>query len=479
MHAVPALLTGRRPSHQFAPTLANYPNNLFTLLKEGCGYRLTAFEPFTSLCPEEAGPDGPVKQADDSAAMAWDLFGVYMQFLRPFDMSPLAPPRRGRELLRRRWEAQRSKTGGLMRYDRYELRQQQFEHFIECLQPADTPTLYFLHILLPHLPYEYLPSGSNHTGIDPRLTTIGTDALAAEGSQRSNDSLAEAQEQQLYLLQVQAVDRLVGKMVGQLKQAGLYDDCLLVIVADHGVSFRPGENSRMFSSGNAADIMSVPLFIKAPMQRQGAVSDRNVETIDVLPTMADLLGIPLPWSTDGASAADIQAPERPHKVLNTLQSGGQTLEGHFPQRAESLRLMLERFGNGQDPLGLYRLGPHGEIVGRRLDELNIGPESSCRVQCGLALELGEHRKDDRYTPCVLRGHVVVAEGEKLPVHLAVSVRGVVQAVTRTYNIPDMEHQWRAALPEQTLQDGDNQVRMFVVESQGNELTLRPAQIERD
>ncbi len=378
--------------------------------------------------------------------------------------------------MQRRWESQRRRTEGLIRYDRYELRQQQFEHFIECLQPRGGPSLYFLHVLLPHSPYEYLPNGQNHTGIDPRRTAIGADALAAEGAVHSRDSLSVAQTQQLYLLQLRAVDRLMGQMLSRLKETGLYDSCLLVAVGDHGVSFRAGENSRSFAQSNAADIMSIPLFIKAPQQRQGAVSDRNVEIIDVLPTVADLLGIQLPWTTDGASAADPQAPERPHKVLGTLQSGQQTFEGHFPQCAESLRLMLERFGNGRDPLALYRIGPHGEIVGRPLEELHVGRESSHQVECGLADALRQWRLNERFAPCILSGTVSVPAGEKLPVHLAVAVRGVVKAVTRTLNDPDAQYQWNAAIPENSLRDGDNQVEFFVMEEQGEQLRLRPARL---
>ena len=37
--------------------------------------------------------------------------------------------------------------------------------------------------------------------------------------------------------------------------------------------------------------MSVPLFIKLPGQTEGRIDDRNVESVDILPTIADVLGI--------------------------------------------------------------------------------------------------------------------------------------------------------------------------------------------
>jgi arylsulfatase A-like enzyme len=49
------------------------------------------------------------------------------------------------------------------------------------------------------------------------------------------------------------------------------------------------------------DVLPVPLFIKEPNQRKGKISDVNAQAIDVLPTIADLLDVPLPWKVDGVS----------------------------------------------------------------------------------------------------------------------------------------------------------------------------------
>lgn len=60
------------------------------------------------------------------------------------------------------------------------------------------------------------------------------------------------------------------------------------------MSFRPGEYRRAVTPTNAADIMPIPLIIKAPGGPRGLVSDRNVQSIDVLPTIADLLDVDIP-----------------------------------------------------------------------------------------------------------------------------------------------------------------------------------------
>ncbi len=475
MHAIPALLTGRRPNLRFAPTAANYSHNLFSLLREGCGYEFTVFEPYTSLCAEETLPRSQT-EADRRAALVQSLIAAYIQFVRPFDLSPMAAPRRGRELLKRRWDAQRSMHQGLIRYDRFELRQRQFEHFIECIGRTPRPALYFQHILLPHAPYEYLPSGRNHTGPDPRFTGTGTEATAGGGGLRSEDSLEVAQQQQLYLLQLSAADRLLGQLIHRLKETQLYDDCLLVVAGDHGVSFRAGEDSRKFSPANAADVMSVPLFIKAPRQRKGVASDRNVESIDVLPTMAEALGISLPWSTDGQSMVSPHAPERPLKRLDTALAGTQTFEGHFPQRLESMRLLHQRFRDGRDPWSLYRIGPHPELVGKPVASTPLGPPSSCRLSSFQASLLANWPGDQRYAPCILSGTVDTA-GAPLPVQIAIAVDGVVQGVTRTYLSPSRDKEWQVAIPEEAIHAGQNRLQFYVVERTSREVLLRPAELK--
>ena len=60
-----------------------------------------------------------------------------------------------------------------------------------------------------------------------------------------------------------------------------------------------GRHGRVISRETFADIARVPLFIKYPGQRGGSVDSRIVRTIDIFPTIADVLGIRLPWAVDG------------------------------------------------------------------------------------------------------------------------------------------------------------------------------------
>jgi hypothetical protein len=106
----------------------------------------------------------------------------------------------------------------------------------------------------------------------------------------------------------------LGEFLEHIKKIDLYEKSIIIITADHGVSFHENEHRRSVKFvSNPAEIINVPLFIKLPHQSSGVISDRNVESIDIAPTVADLLGFTLPWPTDGVSVFEEKAPKRPRK----------------------------------------------------------------------------------------------------------------------------------------------------------------------
>jgi hypothetical protein len=111
--------------------------------------------------------------------------------------------------------------------------------------------LYYWHVILPHAPYVFNPDGTKH------------DPSQQEGSYRK---------------QVQFVDALLGRFVATLKTEGLYDESILVVTTDHGLT--------------VACPCSIPLIIRAPGQPP-KISGADYIHMDFLPTLFDLLDIPL------------------------------------------------------------------------------------------------------------------------------------------------------------------------------------------
>ena len=108
------------------------------------------------------------------------------------------------------------------------------------------------------------------------------------------------QQLQQYMLQTAYVDRLLGRMLNRLRQVGLYDRAAIVVAADHGIAFAPGQDPRLAQLPTLGEIAGVPLMIKAPGQLDGRVDNSNVHTVDVLPTLAADLRLEVPWATSGS-----------------------------------------------------------------------------------------------------------------------------------------------------------------------------------
>ena len=94
-HAVPAILTGRMPLADRETTLAEAPQNLFTLLHHA-GFPTVAFEPVSRLCPESVGvieEEEPLKEWAE--IMADCLPRVYLSGVVPNDAVQAAPDSAG------------------------------------------------------------------------------------------------------------------------------------------------------------------------------------------------------------------------------------------------------------------------------------------------------------------------------------------------------------------------------------------------
>lgn len=102
-----------------------------------------------------------------------------------------------------------------------------------------------------------------------------------------------------YYAKMTRVDDNVGRLMGQLKAAGLDKDTLVVFTADHGNML--GDLNRWFKGAMYEGSTRIPLIIKAPTAsamaerfNRGRVVEPIVENIDVMPTLCEMIGVPLP-----------------------------------------------------------------------------------------------------------------------------------------------------------------------------------------
>jgi arylsulfatase A-like enzyme len=180
------------------------------------------------------------------------------------------------------------------------------------------PTFLYVHTMDPHVPYGPPPPfdrmfephpAEGHPARDPRtdfLEPLDRDRMIAQ-----------------YDGEIAYGDREFGRFVAALKEAGVYDDALVLFVADHGEEFL--DHGRWLHGRSVFDeLISVPLVVKFPGNRHaGARVSTQVEGVDIVPTVLEAMEIPVPAGLAGlplTKAMETGAPDR--SVLSEISHRG-------------------------------------------------------------------------------------------------------------------------------------------------------------
>lgn len=85
-----------------------------------------------------------------------------------------------------------------------------------------------------------------------------------------------------YYQSVSRVDQGLGRLIEVLKEAGVYDDTLILFISDHGIAF-PGAKTTVYEPG-----LRSPCIVRDPyLKKRGLVSDAMVSWVDITPTILD------------------------------------------------------------------------------------------------------------------------------------------------------------------------------------------------
>lgn len=411
--AVPLIFDGRRPVPGGGGSRKAHPYTIYDVLGAR-GYRVAASEDVTALCPPRWCPDAPARSPDTLKALA----------------------------------------GG---------RPERLRNWIRRIRPGP-PTLYLKHTLLPHVPYMYLPSGRRtRNGVRDPIPGMN-------GEAGFRDSFLTRHNEQRFLLQLGFVDRQLGALIRRLRRTGLYDRALIVVTADHGGSFETGAASRRkITLGNVDEVGPVPLFVKLPGQRRGRTSRALARTLDVMPTIAGVVGAPLSLAVDGRSAFGaetrgrrfIRIPTR--DFSRTVQISARAWER---RRRAAVRRRLRRYGSG-DLASLYTgIGPNRRLVGTELTALEPAPTGRARAVFEAGGRLRRVRPRSGLVPTQLAGTI---RGGRRGARraLAVAVNGRIEAVGRTWRLRGQRpERFALNLPEAALLPGRNRVVLLEVRRGG-------------
>lgn len=201
---------------------------------------------------------------------------------------------------------------------------------------ADTPGKpLFLAVgfLKPHLPFvapeRYWQLHDPETLPRPGVTTppVGAPAFAAApgGELRQykdvpdHGPIDEAVARRLvhgYYAATSYVDAQIGRVLDALDDSGLASDTIVVLWGDHG--WHLGDHGQWCKHSNYEQATRIPLIVAAPGMAQGGSTRALVESVDILPTLLELAGLPPVDGRDGRSfaalLADPRLPFRDHCV---------------------------------------------------------------------------------------------------------------------------------------------------------------------
>jgi hypothetical protein len=466
---VPGILTGIAIDESVPPTYGNYPRNLFTLL--GNDVPIHRVEPITDLCPGELCAErdqAALSQALSDASIVYGhrvLPSSLRDHLAPIDNSWGAygaehdssvagddedtadtvtePSYLMDEILMR----------GRPRPDDGSARGRAATLTEGIVAITDAPMLHVLHSLVPHFPWKLSRSG---------YTTTYSQASRPEAIDRDQPGydFRIRVEFQLHSMQMGAVDALLDEALEQLMSLPNWDDTLLVVTSDHGISLTPPDvDRRHVTEANRAEVYRVPLFIKAPGQTTGEIRDDSAQTIDIVPSIVDLLDVEVgdDWVFDGHSLYDGSA----FNVAPLVSTDVAEVLALAQRRSEQFA--------GDDWIGLAAVGENGDLVGQNVSDLAVGTASTYSATLRDEALLADLPTDEGSMPYVLTGTVAGPSGEAPPELLA-TVNGRIAGVLGGYSPSGNGWEFVGYVADFYV-DGTNTVELYEVTRDADIATL--------
>lgn len=180
---------------------------------------------------------------------------------------------------------------------------------------SDQPFVLYVNFLEPHMPF-FGPRDNQHSpdevSLPPNFNAVPTEdqPLKARLFQQYYYELGhggfplrtEADWRRLianYWGLCSLVDTHAATILDALKQCGVYDETIIVFTSDHGDMM--GSHRLLAKGVMFEEAARVPLIIRLPGQKEHASIAPPVGQIDLVPTLLDLLGEPIPPYLEGRS----------------------------------------------------------------------------------------------------------------------------------------------------------------------------------
>jgi Sulfatase len=458
--AQPAIMDGDLPEKDKQPISSDHPNSIFSLFAKT--HRMNVDEEATAVCSRDICTNsiGDEPYGKRMSSMAEDLGLVWLHVVSPPDIEndltsvsenwgnfgggdqTEAPSNSRAPALHTRANLNRGRSA-------------RFQEWMQRIVRGHRPALNFKHTLMPHVPWQYLPTGRVYRR-QPNDVIPGLSTQSYE-DQGQLDVLL-----QRHFLQTGFADYELQQLWKRLKSERLWDESLIVVAADHGVAFPHARERRRLNRQTAREIAPIPLLIKAPDQKKARINNAWVETIDILPTIFDILNLDPRVKMDGRSAFSPEVQNRDtlrFEIRNTFETLRIPADTFERERRQIIERNHRLFGSGADgPARIYEIGPHPELIGQPASA--AGP--TLDVDLAYADEYAHVDPASGYVPA----HVVgsVNGPDRHPRDIAVAVNGTIRAVGNTFTLAvgDAGELVSVMVPESAFHKGRNRVEVLQV-----------------
>jgi arylsulfatase A-like enzyme len=174
------------------------------------------------------------------------------------------------------------------------------DHLCHWLAGVDRPFFAWAHYMDVHWPYHL-----EETLVGAReLARVWQDLAHYHDANWHGAVLTPAHRQyyiELYEAALTYLDRQIGRLLAYLDDAGRLSDTAIIVVADHGEEFQEHGRWGHWENNLYDEIIRVPLLLYLPGRSGGQVIERQVSTLDIMPTILDLAGCPALPGVEGHS----------------------------------------------------------------------------------------------------------------------------------------------------------------------------------
>ncbi|HEU0036780.1 MAG TPA: sulfatase-like hydrolase/transferase [Kofleriaceae bacterium] len=151
----------------------------------------------------------------------------------------------------------------------------------------------------------------------------------------------------LYDSNVSYQDDLLGKLVAKLQEWGIYDQTMIIVTADHGDELWEDGKTIGHAKSQHQTLIHIPMLIRYPAMFPAGKVLAGSEGIDIVPTLADALGVAIDPEWQGASLLPLAQGVVSYPLLSTSSQ----FENFHAGRIGDWKLRLAGTGTPQ----LYQL----------------------------------------------------------------------------------------------------------------------------